>query len=103
MPGSSDLARGEQPRQFGLPVHIGDHTATAVVRARHNRNGLANRVDTGRAAGGSDGRKAAAEILDTAGVEVHACVPGRAQPGVDSGGHHIAWRQVAHRVRARGH
>ena len=73
------------------------------MRARGHRDGLTNRVDTGRPAGGGDGREAAPEILDTAGVEINALVADRAQPGVDSAGHHIAWRQIPHRMHTRGH
>ncbi len=38
--GAGHLARGEQPGQFGAAVHVGDHAAAAVVRARHHRNRL---------------------------------------------------------------
>ena len=38
--GARHLARGEQAREFGAPVHIGDDAAAAVVRAGHHRDRL---------------------------------------------------------------
>ena len=55
--GARHLAGGEQTGQLGAAVHVGDHTAAAVVRTGHDRNRLARRIDARRAAGRGDGRE----------------------------------------------
>ncbi len=102
-PGAGHLARGEQPGQLGLAVHVGDDAAAAVVRARHDRDGLADGVDAGGAARGGDGGEPGLEAVDAAGVEVDARIAGGLQPRVDGGRDHVARRQVAHRMNAGRH
>jgi hypothetical protein len=101
-PGPRDLAGGEQPGQLSVPVHIGDHAAAAVVRARDHRDGLPHWVDTGFSARGSDGWETSFEVGNPAGIEIYAGFAGHAQPGVDSGSHHVARRQITHRMHSGG-
>jgi hypothetical protein len=101
--GAGHLASGEQPRQLGAPVDVGDHAAAAVVRTGSHRDRLANGIDAGCLTRSGDGRESAREVVDAAGVEEDAFVAEHPQPGVDGAGHHVAGRQVAHRVHACGH
>ena len=97
-PGAGHLARGEQPGQLGLAVHVGDDAAAAVVRPRDDRDGLTDGVDACGPARGGDGREPGLEAVDAAGVEVDARIAGGLQPRVDRGRDDVARRQVAHRV-----
>ena len=101
--GAGDLARGVQPGQLGLAVHVGDDAAAAVVRARNDRDGLTDGVDACGPARGGDGREPDLEALDAARVEVHARIAGVLQPRVDGGRDDVARGQVAHRVDTGGH
>src|SRR3984893_18866210 len=81
--GSGHLAGGEQSRELGAPLDIGDHTATAVMRPRHNRNQFLLWIDARRAARGGGSREPACDARDPASVEVDAPIAGLPKSRLD--------------------
>ena len=101
--GPSHLAGGEQPRHAGSAVHVGADPAATVVRTGNDRNRSRRRIDTSLVAGSGHSREPLSEPLDGPRVEEDTLVPAGAQPGLDGGSHHIARRQIAHRVHSGHH
>ena len=72
------------------------------MRARNDRDGLTDGIDTGREARGGNGREPRREARDATRVQVGARIAGRFQPRVDGGRDHVTGRQVAHRMNTGG-
>ena len=100
--GARDLPRREKARQLGAPVHIGDDTATAVVRTGDDGDGLTCRVDARLPARRGDRGEALLESLDAACVEVNAGVAGLGHPCVDRRGDDVARCQISHGMYTLG-